>query len=146
MNNDKDWVVLIGRMLLALLFVISGFGKIPGFERTAAHIASQGLPLPHVLAALAVLFELGGGLAIALGWKTRWAAAALALFLIVVTPIFHRFWGGLPPEVAQNMQVHFMKNVSILGGILVLFAFGPGRFSLDHGDSSAVPRAEAAGG
>ena len=137
MNKDKDWVALIGRMLLALLFVISGFGKIPGFEQTAGHIASQNLPLPYLLAALSVLFELGGGLAIAVGWKTRWSAAALILFMIVITPIFHKFWGGLPPELAQNQQVHFMKNVSILGGLLLLFAFGPGRFSID-GDIPAA--------
>ena len=132
MNDQKDWAALLGRMLLALLFVISGFGKIPGFEGTAAHIASQGLPMPKVLAALAVLFELGGGIAIALGWKTRWAAAALILFLVAITPIFHKFW-GVPPDVAASQHIHFMKNVSILGGFLLLFAFGPGRYSIDKG-------------
>ena len=132
MNDQKDWAALLGRMLLALLFVISGFGKIPGFEATAGYIASKGFPMPQVLAALAVLFELGGGIAIALGWKTRWAAAALILFLVVITPIFHKFW-GLPPEEAMNQQVHFMKNASILGGFLLLFAFGPGRYSIDKG-------------
>jgi putative oxidoreductase len=132
MNDQKDWAALLGRMLLAILFVISGFGKIPGFEGTAAYIASKGFPMPQVLAALAVLFELGGGIAVAIGWKTRWAAGALALFMIVITPIFHNFW-GVPPQEAMNQQVHFMKNVSILGGILLLFAFGPGRYSIDKG-------------
>jgi putative oxidoreductase len=79
-----------------------------------------------------VLFELGGGIAVAIGWKTRWAALALALFMVVITPVFHRFW-GLSPEEAVMQQIHFMKNVSILGGLLVLFAFGPGRYSLDKG-------------
>ena len=132
MNDEKSWAVLVGRMLLALLFVLSGFGKIPGFEGTAANIANHGFPAPHFFAAVAILFELGGGLAIVLGWKTRWAAAALILFMIVITPIYHRFWGGLPPEVAANQHIHFMKNVSILGGLLILFAFGPGRYSLDR--------------
>ena len=132
MNDEKSWAVLAGRMLLAMLFVLSGFGKIPGFEGTVANIASQGLPAPSVLAALAILIELGGGLAIVLGWKTRWAAAALILFLIVITPIYHKFW-GVPPEVAADMRIHFMKNVSILGGLLILFAFGPGRYSMDKG-------------
>ena len=132
MNDEKSWAVLVGRMLLALLFVISGFGKIPGFEATAANIASQGFPMPHFFTVLAILLELGGGLAIVLGWKTRWAAAALILFMIVITPIYHRFW-GLPPDVAANQHIHFMKNVSILGGLLILFAFGPGRYSLDKG-------------
>jgi putative oxidoreductase len=132
MNDEKSWAVLVGRMLLALLFVISGFGKIPGFEGTAGYIASQGFPMPHVLAVLAILFELGGGIAIVLGWKTRWAAAALILFTIVITPVFHKFW-GIPHDLAMDQQVHFMKNASILGGLLILFAFGPGRYSLDKG-------------
>ena len=132
MEAQKDWAALIGRMLLVILFFISGFGKIPGFEHTAGYIASEGLPMPEVLTALSILFELGGAIAIALGWKTRWAAAALALFTIVITPIFHKFW-GIPPQEAAMQQIDFMKNVSILGGFLLLFAFGPGRYSLDQG-------------
>ena len=137
MNDEKAWAVLVGRMLLALLFVISGFGKIPGFEGTAAYIASQGFPMPYFLALLAIVFELGGGIAIVLGWKTRWAAAALILFMIVITPIFHKFW-GVSPEVAMDQQIHFMKNASILGGLLILFAFGPGRYSIDK-ESALAP-------
>jgi len=132
-NDDiKDWAALLGRMLMAILFVVSGFGKIPGFEGTVGYISHQGLPFPQLLAALAILFELGGGIAIVIGWKTRFAALALALFMIVITPIFHRFW-GLPPELAMQQQIHFMKNVAVLGGILMLYAFGPGRYSLDRG-------------
>ena len=137
MNDQKDWAALLGRMLLALLFVISGFGKIPGFQGTVGHIAAKGLPLPEVLAALAVLVELGGGIAIALGWKTRWVAAAMILFLLVITPIFHNFWAA-PPDQAIIQQTNFMKNVSILGGFLILFAFGPGRYSIDN-DSALAP-------
>jgi putative oxidoreductase len=133
MNDEKSWAVLVGRLLLALLFVLSGFGKIPNFQGTAANIASEGFSAPYFFTLLAILFELGGGLAIVLGWKTRWAAGALILFMIVITPIYHKFWGGLPPEVAANMHIHFMKNVSITGGLLILFAFGPGRYSLDKG-------------
>jgi len=131
MEGQKDWAALLGRMLLVILFFISGFGKIPGYEGTAAYIASKGLPMPQLLAAISIVIELGGAIAIALGWKTRWAAAVLALFMIVITPAFHKFW-GIPPDEAA-MQIHFMKNVSILGGFLLLFAFGPGRYSLDQG-------------
>jgi putative oxidoreductase len=130
-NGQLDWAALLGRMLLVLLFFISGFGKIPGFQNTAGYIASEGLPMPEVLTAVAILFELGGAVAIALGWKTRWAATALALFLIVITPVFHRFW-GIPADQAMQQQIHFMKNVSIFGGCLLLLAFGPGRYSLDQ--------------
>jgi putative oxidoreductase len=132
MEAQKDWAALLGRMLLVILFFISGFGKIPGYEGTAAYIASEGLPMPHVLAAISIVIELGGAIAIVLGWKTRFAAAVLALFMIVITPAFHKFW-GVPPDEAAMQQIHFMKNVSILGGFLLLFAFGPGRYSIDQG-------------
>ena len=132
MEAQKDWAALAGRMLLVILFFISGFGKIPGYEGTAAYIASNGLPMPQVLAAISIIIELGGAIAIALGWKTRFAAALLALFMVVITPVFHKFW-GVPPDEAAMQQIHFMKNVSILGGFLLLFAFGPGRYSIDQG-------------
>jgi len=130
MNGQKDWAALLGRILLAGIFVISGFGKITGFEGTADQIASKGLPLPQVLTAIAILIEFGGGLAIVAGWKTRWAALAFIVFMIVITPIFHGYWAA-PPDEAMNEQINFMKNVSILGGSLLLFAFGPGRYSVD---------------
>jgi putative oxidoreductase len=128
---QKDWAALLGRILLAGMFVISGYGKIPGFEGTVGYIAAKGLPVPQLLAAIAILIELGGGLAILLGWKTRWAALALIVFLIVITPIFHGFW-AVPPEQVMAQKINFMKNVSILGGMLLLFAFGPGRYSVER--------------
>ena len=130
MNGQKDWAALLGRILLAGIFVISGFGKITGFEGTADQIASKGLPLPQVLTAIAILIEFGGGLAIVAGWKTRWAALAFIVFMIVITPIFHGYWAA-PPDQMMDQQIHFLKNVSILGGSLLLFAFGPGRYSVD---------------
>jgi putative oxidoreductase len=130
MNGQKDWAALLGRILLAGIFVISGFGKIIGFEGTVDEIASKGLPLPQVLAVIAILIEFGGGLAIVAGWQTRWAALAFIVFLIVITPIFHGYWAS-PPDQMMAQQINFMKNVSILGGSLLLFAFGPGRHSVD---------------
>jgi putative oxidoreductase len=130
MNAQRDWAGLLGRIFLAGLFVISGFAKITGFEDTAGYIASKGLPLPQVLTAIAILIEFGGGLAVIIGWKTRWAALALIVFLIVITPVFHGYWAA-PPDQVMEQQVNFMKNVSILGGMLLLFAFGPGRYSVD---------------
>jgi putative oxidoreductase len=131
MNGQKDWAALLGRVLLAGMFVISGYGKIPGFEGTTGYIAGEGLPMPQVLAAIAIAIEFGGGLAILLGWKTRWAALALVVFLVVITPIFHAYWAS-PPAEAMGQQINFMKNVSILGGMLLLFGFGPGGYSLDR--------------
>lgn len=130
MSAQKDWAVLLGRILLAVMFVVSGYGKLTGFDGTVGYIASKNLPMPQVLAGLAILIELGGGLAIVIGWKTRWVALAFIAFLIVITPIFHNFWAA-PAEQMMGQQVNFMKNLTILGGMLVLFGFGPGRYSVD---------------
>jgi putative oxidoreductase len=130
MNAQKDWAVLLGRILLAVIFVISGYGKLTGFDGAAGYIASKGLPMPQVLAGIAILIELGGGLALILGWKTRWVAGAFIVFLLVITPIFHNYWAA-PPEQMMGQQINFMKNLSILGGMLLLLGFGPGRLSLD---------------
>ena len=129
--DARDGAALIGRVLLAVMFVISGFGKLTGFSGTVGYIAGQGLPMPEILAVAAIVIELGGGLAILAGWKTRWVALAMVLFLIVITPIFHNFWSA--PEAQAAMQkINFMKNLSILGGFVLLYAFGPGRYSVDH--------------
>jgi len=130
MSGQRDWAALIGRILLAILFIHSGFGKINGFEGTAGYIASKGLPLPQVLTAIAIVIELGGGLAVLIGWKTRWVALTLIVFMLVITPVFHNFW-SVPAAAAMEQQINFMKNVSILGGIFLLLAFGPGRYSAD---------------
>jgi putative oxidoreductase len=116
--------------LLGLIFVISGWGKLTGFAAATGYIASKGLPVPEVLAALAIALELGGGLALMLGFKTRLAALAIAVFMVVITPIFHNYWNAPAAEV-MDQQIHFLKNVSIIGGILMVMAFGPGRFGFD---------------
>jgi putative oxidoreductase len=131
LNSDtQNIAALIGRILLAVIFLISGFGKIGGFEGTAGYIASKGLPLPQVVAALTIAVELGGGLLLAVGWKARWAALALAVFTLLAAIIFHNFWAA---EAAQkmNQQINFLKNLAITGGMLMVFAFGPGRYSVD---------------
>jgi putative oxidoreductase len=129
MNSNHDLAALVGRILLAALFVVSGIGKIAGFAGTAGYIASKGLPVAELLTAATIVVELGGGLAILAGWKARWAALLLAGFTIVASVLFHNFWAA-PPAEAMNQQIHFMKNLSIVGGMLLLFAFGPGRFSV----------------
>ena len=131
MNPDlTNLLALAGRILIAAIFVISGFGKIGGFEGVAGYIGSNGLPMPQVLAALTIVLELGGGILLILGFKTRWIATLFFLWLIPTTVIFHRFW-GVDPQTAQQMQIHFLKNVSIMGAMLMLVAFGPGAYSLD---------------
>lgn len=130
LNNLQNPLALLGRLLLALMFITSGFGKIAGFAGTAGYIASKGLPMASVVAALTILVELGGGLAIAFGFMTRWAALALAVFTVLAGVIFHNYW-AVPPEQVMMQQINFWKNISIAGGFLVLAAFGPGAISID---------------
>ena len=129
-TNIANIAALVGRVLLAFLFIKSGWGKIAGFEGTAGYMASKGLPMVQVLLVLTILIELGGGLLIAIGYKARWAALATFLFLIPVTVIFHGYW-AFPADQVQQQSIQFWKNVSIMGGMLLVYAFGPGRYSLD---------------
>src|SRR3954462_9237048 len=117
MDALRRYGPLIGRLLIAAIFVKSGLGKITGFEGTVGYIASKGLPLPQLAAIGAIIVELGGGIMVVLGWKARWAAAAMFIFTAAAALIFHNFW-AVPPDQAQNQMIHFMKNVSMLGGLL----------------------------
>ena len=130
LNNIQNPLALLGRLLLALMFITSGFGKIGGFEGTAGYIASKGLPMASVVAALTILVELGGGLAVAVGFLTRWAALALAAFTVLAALIFHTYW-AVPPEQVMMQQINFWKNIAIAGGFLMVAAYGPGAISVD---------------
>jgi putative oxidoreductase len=129
MNTNRDIAALVARVMLAALFIISGFGKIGGFEGTAGYIASKGMPLPSLMAAGAIAVEFGAGLLLLVGYRARWAAMAIFLFMIPTTLIFHNFWSA-PPDKAMMEQIAFLKNVSIMGGLLMVWAFGPGRLAL----------------
>ncbi len=127
----QDPLALLGRVLLAALFVPAGFGKLTGFAGTVGYIGSVGLPLPQVGAALAIVVELGLGLALLAGFKTRLAALVLALFTLAASFFFHNYW-AMPADKAMMQQLMFMKNVAITGGLLAFVAFGAGRFSVDR--------------
>lgn len=129
--NVSHVAALVGRILLAAIFIKAGWGKIGGWEATAGYMAAKGLPLVPLLLAGTIVLELGGGLMLALGWKARWAALAIFLWLIPVTVIFHPFW-GIDAAQVQNQMNHFLKNVAIAGAMLMMFAFGPGAYSLDR--------------
>jgi putative oxidoreductase len=132
MKNQSDALALVGRILLGSIFVLSGFQKLTGFSAVAAGIAGKGLPMPEVLAVLTVIIELGAGLLLVVGWKARWAAFLLFLFIIPVSLVYHNFWTMEGAQAAMN-KIQFLKNVSIMGGMLVVTAFGPGRYSVDKG-------------
>ncbi|CDS54180.1 putative membrane protein [Polaromonas sp. CG9_12] len=121
---------LIGRMLLALLFIPAGFSKIGGFAKTADYIASKGVPFQELAAAAAIGVELGLGLLLLIGWQTRWAALGIAFFTVVITFIFHNFW-AVPAEQVMAQQQSFFKNIAVVGGLLTVAAWGAGAWSVD---------------
>lgn len=123
-------LALASRLLLALLFLPAGVGKLTGFAGTVGYISSMGLPLPTVAAAAALLVEVLGGIALVVGWKTRWAALALAGFTLVASFVFHAYW-SVPAEQQMMQQLLFFKNMGVTGGLLALAAFGAGAWSLD---------------
>ena len=127
----KNFGPLVGRLLIAAIFIASGYGKIGGFEGTVAQIAGKGMPLPELAAAGAIAVELVGGILLVVGWHARLAATALFLFMIPTTLLFHNFWAF---EAAQQtgQRIHFMKNLAIMGGILYVMAFGAGPLSVDE--------------
>lgn len=129
-NTLQNPLALAGRLLLAYLFVPAGIGKIAGFAGTAGYIASKGLPMPEVGAGIALAVELLGGLALVAGFGTRIAALVLAVFTLAATVFFHNYW-AVPAEMQMMQQLLFNKNIAVVGGLLVLAAFGAGGFSLD---------------
>lgn len=130
LDNFKTPLVLVGRILLALMFVTSGYGKLADIGGTAGYIAGvAGLPMPAVLAAAAGVLELVAGLAIMTGFAARWAALALAAFTLLASVLFHAYW-AVPAEQQFVQQLLFMKNLSIVGGLLILAALGPGPAAL----------------
>ncbi len=123
---------LIGRILIAFIFLFAGYGKVTGFEGTVGYIASKGLPLPQFAAIGAIIIELCGGLMLVVGWRARVAATALFIFTLLAALFFHNFW-AVPADQVQNTMIHFMKNISMTGGLLYVIVYGSGPLSLDKG-------------
>jgi len=130
LNQLQTPFSLLGRLLLALLFLPAGIGKLSNFAGTVGYISSGNLPFPTVAAVVAIVLEVGGGLALVLGYKTRWTALALALFTLVATLSFHAFW-AVPEAQAMMQKLMFFKNIAVIGGLLTLSAWGAGAWSVD---------------
>lgn len=124
MKKFEDAGLLISRILLSVLFILAGYGKITGYAGTAAYMAS--MHVPSFFLPLVILLELGGGLAIVFGFLTRFTALFISGFTIIAAIIFHN-------NFSDNMQqLMFMKDMSIAGGFLILGLFGAGKYSLDN--------------
>ncbi|WP_187972354.1 DoxX family protein [Aquibium microcysteis] len=118
-------ILLIGRILLSVMFIMSGLQKFGGIDGTAGYIGSVGLPAPVALAWLAAIFETVAGIAILVGFQTKIAALLLAAFCVFAGYVFH-----FQPE-DQMQMISFMKNLTIAGGFLALYVSGPGALSVD---------------
>lgn len=130
-----DQVVLVGRILIGVIFAVSGFGKLTGLAAFAAVLESRGIPasngIPMILAAVGAAVETFGGLALMLGLAIRPAALLMVAFVVVATGLSHRFW-EFEGAARRAQEISFEKNVAIAGGLLLLFATGGGRFALDR--------------
>lgn len=130
LNQWKNPLDLLGRVLIALLFVPAGLQKISGFAGAVGYAASVGMPMPQVAVAVGLVIEIVGGLAILLGWQTRWAALILGFFTLVASFFFHNFW-AVPAEAAMMQQLMFWKNIAVVGGLLGYAAHGAAGWSVD---------------
>src|ERR1700728_1913438 len=131
MNSANDITTLAGRILISVMFLISGFFKLGGYAQVVGYAAAMHLPAPGVAIAVAAAIELGCGLAVLVGFRTRFAAWLLFLYLIPVTYFFHNFW-AVQGQEQQTQMVSFLKNVAIMGGLLVLSVNGAGAYSADR--------------
>ncbi|AZO08539.1 MULTISPECIES: DoxX family protein [unclassified Mesorhizobium] len=124
-TSNSSTTILLGRMLLAVIFLLSGFGKLTAISGTAAYFGGLGLPLPTVTAVVVGLIELLGGLAILVGFQTRAAAWLLAIFTIATGLVAHTGWAD------QMQMIQFLKNLAITGGFILLASSGAGAYSID---------------
>lgn len=124
-------VLLAGRILIALLFIVFGYLKLTNFGGTVGYFTKWGFPMPEVTTVVAIVFELGFGILLAIGWKTRWWAWLLALYVVIAAAVAHRYWTYEPAQAFAQMSF-FYKNLAIIGGLLYIAAMGPGRYSVDR--------------
>ena len=123
-------IPLVGRILIGTLFLVSGVRSVMNFSGTAGYLAKLGFPAPELMAVATIVVEVGIASLFVVGWRTRWMAWVLAAFVVIATFAAHRFWEF---DAAQydNQMNHFLKNIAIIGGLLMVASFGPGSASVD---------------
>ncbi len=123
-------LMLIGRILLAAVFLISGVRKVMTYAATVGYFTKLGFPAPEAMAVIAPIIEIVGALMLIAGWKTRYAAWLFTLFVVIATFMAHRYWEFDAAQFANQVN-HFTKNFAIIGGMLLIAACGPGSLSID---------------
>ena len=124
---------LLGRIMLATIFFMSAVGnRIPEFDSIAGYMAAEGVPLPKIMLAGAIVFLIAGSLSLIAGFKARLGAGLLFVFLLLATYYFHDFWTIEDAQAKQGQMIHFMKNLALMGSMLFVMANGAGKMSLDN--------------
>lgn len=131
MQRLARWAQAIGRIAIGVMFLWSGAGKFGAIDQTVGYMHAYGMPASAALAWIAALIEFVGGIMLIVGWRTRWVAAVLFVFTLVASVVFHAYWSA-PAGEAMAQQINFMKNVAIMGGLLLLFCYGSGSFALER--------------
>jgi putative oxidoreductase len=127
----KQFAPLLGRILIAYIFLLSGWGKIWAFSSTAANMAAKGIPFAEAALVVTIVIEIAGAVMLIVGWRARLAATAIFLWMIPVTLLFHPYWAVEAAQMRGQM-IQFNKNLAIMGGLLYVMAFGAGRWSLER--------------
>lgn len=130
MDKLQDLSAPIGRLFISMIFIFSGFSKITGYAATAGYMESVGVP--SILLPLVIALELLGGIAVLIGFKARLISLLFVGFNIVSALIFHQFWND------ESQMNPFMKNIAMAGGFLMIFAHGPGAYSIDNNNMRRV--------
>ena len=121
---------LLARILIAPLFLVAGYNKLMAVAGTAGYFAKLGFPMPDVMVWVAIVIDIGGGLLLLIGWKTRWISWLLIAFVAIATFTAHRFWAVDAAQYANQLNA-FLKNIAVIGGLLMFVAHGPGSASVD---------------
>lgn len=130
MKACDRFMPLVGRILISVIFLLSGITKLFSFTSMAAFLASKGMPMPSVMLAGAIIVEIVGALCLIAGFQTRMASIIMFLYLIPTTLMFHNFW-AMQGAMRADMQIHFLKNLAIMGGLLMVASYGPGKLSIE---------------
>jgi putative oxidoreductase len=144
MDRANDLVLLLGRLLMAALFLPSGFSKLLGFTGFAASLATKGLPYPEAWAAAAVAIEVLGPVALILGVFPRWTALLLIAFVVMASGTTHRYWEFTEAAARRAQEINFYKNVGIIAGLLFYFVSGPGAWSFARWRSTGTRQPQTA--
>jgi len=131
MSGSAAVVTLVARIALAALFLVSALRSVAAFAGTAGYFGRLGVPLPEVMTWVVITVEILGAAMLIVGWRARLAAWGLAAFVVVATLLAHRFWAVDAAQYANQLN-HFLKNLAVIGGLLLLAVHGPGRLALDR--------------